>query len=72
MVQSHAVLLLHMQEERTQEQGLETPKKIALGESPDIFALLKFTFWQKALYHSHNELFPDARERMGHFLEVSE
>ena len=34
--------------------------------------MLQFTFWEKVLYLSHGESFPDTQEHVGHFLGVSE
>ena len=48
----------------------KTPLEVATGETPDISACLEFTFWQKVLYLSYDESFPDSKELPGRFLGV--
>ncbi len=43
-----------------------------LVETSGLSAMLEFAFWKKVLYHSHNESYPDTKERVGYFLGVSE
>ena len=50
----------------------KTPMEKATGETPDISAFMQFTFWEKVLYYSHGESFPDTTEKVGRFLGVSE
>ncbi len=45
---------------------------IALGETPDISALLKFSFWQELIYLSFDKYFPDTKQGMNSFLGVFE
>ncbi len=49
----------------------KVPIELALGEILDIFAMWEFTFGRRSCTSSHNELFPDIKERVGHFLGVS-
>ncbi len=43
-----------------------------MRDMPDISALLELSFWKEVLYHSYDELFPDAKEKVGHVLSVCE
>ncbi len=50
----------------------KTPWEVSTGETPDISACLEFKFWEKVLYHSCDESFPDSHELPGYFLLISE
>ena len=51
--------------------GWITPHQACFGITPDISALLQFTFFQP-IYFSDKDIFPNAEERMGHWLGVAE
>jgi len=42
-----------------------TPIEVALGETPDISALLQFYFYQPILYYDKNQSFPESKEHLG-------
>jgi len=51
--------------------GWITPHQSCFGTTPDISALLHYTFYQP-VYFSDKDSFPDADERLGHWLGVAE
>jgi hypothetical protein len=50
-----------------------TPMEVALGETPDISALLQFRFYEPIYYHDPvNNKFPDTQEKIGYFIGIAE
>jgi len=52
--------------------GWRTPHEMALGETPDISALLQFSFYEPIYYLDEDASFPETAEKLGHFLGVAE
>jgi hypothetical protein len=48
-----------------------TPIQRAFGYTPDVSAILCFSWYQKILIYEEN-CFPDSREQSGHFSGISE
>ena len=65
----YVVMLLNFT--ATQSIGWITPHQAFFGTTPDISALLQFTFYQP-VYFSDKEAFPDSDERLGHWIGVAE
>ena len=51
--------------------GWLTPYQACFGNTPDISALLQYTFYQP-VYFSDKDTYPHANERLGHWLGVAE
>jgi hypothetical protein len=49
-----------------------TPIEAAFGYTPDVSSLLCFTFYQPVLYLDHESSFPSSREKLGHFVGISQ
>ena len=49
-----------------------TPMEACFGVTPDISALLCFSFYEEVYYFERDQPFPESRERKGRFLGVSE
>ena len=49
-----------------------TPHKMALGNTPDISALMHFAFYKPVYYYNDGTSYPDTKECIGHFLGVAE
>ncbi len=47
---------------RKPNERLRTPFEVATGEAPDISACSEFIFWQKILYQSYDESFPQSHD----------
>ena len=47
------------------------PIKVAIGETPDISALLQFSFYQPVFYYE-KESFPTSKEHLGWWVGVAE
>ena len=53
--------------------GGRTPIEVALGETPDISALLQFDFYKPVLYHDpEGSSFPDTTKKPGQFMGIAE
>lgn len=52
----------------------ETPFKLLTGQTPDISALLQYSFWEPVYYYCHEDKsFPSSSdERQGHWVGISE
>lgn len=52
--------------------GGKTPIEASLGYTPDISVLLCFYWYQPVLYLEYETSFPNSKEKLGHFVGVSE
>ena len=53
--------------------GWKTPLQALMGTTPDITALLQFSFWERVYYHVDDSSFPsDSTERPGRFVGIAE
>jgi hypothetical protein len=49
-----------------------TPFEKALGQTPDLSALLLFSFYEPVYYLDEGASYPETKEKLGHFLGVAE
>ena len=49
-----------------------TPHEMALGETPDLSALLQFSFYEPVYYFDEEASYPETKEKFGHFLGIAE
>jgi hypothetical protein len=54
------------------EQLGMTPIQKRTGVTPDISALLQFSFWERVLFLDHEASFPSSRERSGYWCGIAE
>jgi hypothetical protein len=59
---------------RTAQEQLNwrTPHEMALGETPDLSALLQFAFYEPVYYLDDDTSYPETKEKLGHFLGPAE
>ena len=49
----------------------KTPFEMVHGSTPDITALIQFSFWEKVFYLDPTEKYPSSREKSGRFLGIA-
>ena len=50
----------------------KTPIEVATGNTPDISNLLQFHWYQKVYYLDPRSKYPNPREKLGHYVGVTE